>query len=411
MRIVGGIGNEKLIKYYQGLFNSHQRYYAIGLSERPGWQTSVNEHRLILEKITSRDAVGAFTCARQHASNTIDRVLAALEKRGKEADGSPAANGRPADEETGLHAQSSINQKTKRRMGMKFRFDKNVTALLEGSIDIHIHSAPDVYPRLLNDVELALSAKENGMRAILVKNHYFETAGRARLASDVADFPVFGGIALNLTNGGLNKHAVKMALKMGAKEVWMPTVHADYFVRNKNHVANLATEIGADVQGLVLVNKDGTLKDELYEIFDIIKEADAIFATGHVTKEEAKLAVREAAKRGVKKIIVTHPAATFVHYSVDDMKEILDLGATFLEHTWNDVTRQVSHPLQISVLFDFIKAVGAAHSIMSTDAGQWLNPPAAQQMGIYIKEALMSGISAKDVRTMVADNPAKILGI
>jgi len=100
---------------------------------------------------------------------------------------------------------------------MKFRFEKNVLDLLEGSIDIHIHSAPDVYPRLLNDVELAFSAKENGMRAILVKNHYFETAGRAQLATDVADFPVFGGIALNLTNGGLNKHAVKMALKMGAK--------------------------------------------------------------------------------------------------------------------------------------------------------------------------------------------------
>jgi deoxyribose-phosphate aldolase len=200
---------------------------------------------------------------------------------------------------------------------------------LEGSIDIHIHSAPDVYPRLLNDVELALSAKENGMRAILVKNHYSETAGRARLASDVAGFPVFGGIALNLTSGGMNKHAVRMALKMGAKEVWMPTVHADYFVKNKSHVANLATEIGAGVQGLVLIKEDGTLKDELYEIFDIIKEADAILATGHITKEEAKLTVREA----------------------------------------------------------------------------------AQQMGIYIKEALMSGLSAKDVRKMVADNPAKILGI
>jgi hypothetical protein len=294
---------------------------------------------------------------------------------------------------------------------MKFRFEKNVSALLEGSIDIHIHSAPDVYPRLLNDVELALSAKENGMRAILVKNHYFETAGRAQLAADVADFPVFGGIVLNLTNGGLNKHAVKMALKMGAKQIWMPTVHSQHFVQNKSHVANLATEIGDDVQGVSLVNEDGTLKDELYEIFGLIKEADAILATGHVTKEEAKLAVAEAAKRGLKRIIVTHPAATFVHYSVDDMKEILDLGATFLEHTWNDTTRQVSHPLHISTLFDVIKAVGAKHCIMSTDAGQWLNPPAAQQMGIYIKEALKSGISAQDVRTMVADNPAKILGL
>lgn len=294
---------------------------------------------------------------------------------------------------------------------MKFRFESNVRELLEGSIDIHIHSAPDVYPRLLNDVELALSAKENGMRAILLKNHYFETASRAQIASDVADFPVFGGIALNLSNGGLNKHAVKMALKLGAKQVWMPTVHSQYFVKNKDHVANLATEIGADVEGVSLVNEDGSLRDELYGIFDLIREAGAILATGHVTKEEAKIAVREAAKRGVGKIIVTHPAATFVHYSVDDMREILDLGASFLEHTWNDVTRQVSHPLEIPVLFDVIKSIGAQHCIMSTDAGQWLNPPAAQQMGIYIKEALKSGIPAQDIRTMVTDNPAKILGI
>jgi len=294
---------------------------------------------------------------------------------------------------------------------MKFRFDDKVTALLEGAIDFHIHSAPDVYPRLLNDVELALSAKENGMRGILIKNHYFETASRAQVASEVADFNVFGGIALNLTNGGLNKHAVRMALKLGAKQVWMPTVHSQYFVQNKSHVANLATEIGSDVQGVYLLNQDGSLKEELYPIFDLIIEFDAILATGHITKEEAKVLVKAAAGHGVKRIIITHPAATFVHYSIDEMKEILDLGATYLEHTWNDVTRQVSHPLKIDDLFDVIEAIGAKYNIMSTDAGQWLNPPAPQQLGIYIKEALKRGISEKDVRMMVADNPAKILGL
>ncbi len=294
---------------------------------------------------------------------------------------------------------------------MKFRFDNNVTALLEGAIDFHIHSAPDVYPRLLNDVELALSAKENGMRGILIKNHYFETASRAQIASEIAEFNVFGGIALNLTNGGINTHAVRMALKLGAKQVWLPTVHAQYFVQNKSHVANLATEISSDVQGIYLLNKDGSLREDLYPIFDLIAEYDAILGTGHVTKEEAKVAVREAAGRGVKRIMVTHPAATFVHYTIDDMKEILDLGATYLEHTWNDVTRQVSHPLNIDDLFAVIKAMGAKYNIMSTDAGQWLNPPAAQQMGIYIKEMLKRGISEKDVRTMVTDNPAKMLGL
>lgn len=294
---------------------------------------------------------------------------------------------------------------------MKFRFDDTVEGLLQGAIDIHIHPAPDVYPRLLNDVELALSAKENGMRAILLKNHYFETAGRARVASEVADFNVFGGIALNLTNGGINVHAVRMALKMGAKQVWLPTVHSQYFVKNKDHVANLATEISSDVQGIYLLKPDGSLREDLYPIFDLIAEFDAILGTGHVTMEEAKVAVKEAAGRGVKRILVTHPAATFVHYSVDDMKEILDLGATYLEHTWNDVTRQVSHPLEIDDLFKVIKAIDPKYNILSTDAGQWLNPPAPQQMGIYMKEMLKRGISEQDIRTMTADNPAKILGL
>ena len=48
---------------------------------------------------------------------------------------------------------------------------------------------------------------------------------------------------------------------------------------------------------------------------------------------------------------------------------------------------------------------------MSTDAGQWLNPVPAQQMGIFIKEMLKFGIPENDVRIMVADNPVKILGM
>ena len=219
--------------------------------------------------------------------------------------------------------------------------------LLEGAIDMHIHSAPDVYPRILNDVELALQAKEMGMRAIVIKNHFVITADRAQIAAAVADFPVFGGIALNLQVGGLNRHAVDTALKLGAKVVWLPTLHSQKFVQNKSHVANLAGELGDDLKGIYILNDDGSLKEVLYPIFKLIAEKDAILATGHVTMEEAKVAVREAAKTGVKKIVVTHPLASFVNYSVKDMREILDLGATYLEHVFNDTTRQVSHPIEI----------------------------------------------------------------
>ena len=294
---------------------------------------------------------------------------------------------------------------------MRLGFEKKVMDLLEGSIDIHIHSAPDIYPRILNVMDLARHAKENGMRAILVKNHFAMTAGLAKIASDETDFPVFGGIALNLPVGGLNIHAVDIALQLGTKIVWLPTLHSRKFVEHKSHVAHLAGGIRADVQGIYLLNDDGSLKEELYPIFDLIAERDAILGTGHVSVEEAKVAVREAAKRGVKRIVVTHPLASFCNYSVEDMKEILDLGATYLEHTYNDVTRQVSHPIKLEDLYNGIKAIGPKHCIMSTDSGQWLNPVPVQQMGIYIKDMLNFGISERDIRTMVSDNPAQVLGM
>ena len=294
---------------------------------------------------------------------------------------------------------------------MKLNFGQGVAHLLEGAIDIHIHSAPDVYDRIMNDMQLARHAKEMGMRAILIKNHFAMTADRASLASEETDFPVYGGLALNLSVGGLNPHAVEVALKFGAKIIWLPTLHSRKFVANKAHVANLAGEIKDGLEGIYILNDDDTLKEELFPIFKLIAQRGAILATGHVTIKEAKIAVREASKAGVKKIVVTHPLASFVDYSVEDMQETLSLGATYLEHVFNDTTRQVSHPIERKAIFEGIKSIGAEHCIMSTDSGQWLNPVPAQQMGIYINDMLMLGLSENEIRTMVMDNPSRALGL
>ncbi len=291
------------------------------------------------------------------------------------------------------------------------RFEKRVQKLLEGSIDVHIHSAPDIFPRIMNDVDLALSAKQEGMRAILIKSHVVITADRAEIASQVADFPVFGAIALNLPVGGLNFEAVEVALKMGAKEVWMPTIHASHYVAQKDHVPTLAKAVKEGMKGISLLNENGSLKEELYPIFKKIAEYDVALGTGHITIQEAKKVVKEAAKVGVKRIIVTHPLATFVNYSNEDMKEALDNGALFLEHVFNDVTRQVAYPITQKKIAEAIRAIGAKYIVMSTDSGQWLNPIPAQSMGIYIKDMLDLGISEEDVRMMVSTNPARMLGL
>jgi DNA-binding GntR family transcriptional regulator len=62
-------------------FPNRNRLPSISFAISFGWQFSVNEHRAILNGIKAKDAAGAERAARQHAYNTVDRVLARLEKK------------------------------------------------------------------------------------------------------------------------------------------------------------------------------------------------------------------------------------------------------------------------------------------------------------------------------------------
>lgn len=48
---------------------------------------------------------------------------------------------------------------------------------------------------------------------------------------------------------------------------------------------------------------------------------------------------------------------------------------------------------------------------MATDAGQRSNPVPVQQMGIFIQEMLLQGFAEQEIRRMIVDNPAKLLGL
>ncbi len=51
--------------------------------------------------------------------------------------------------------------------------------LLRGAYDTHIHVAPDVVPRIVDDVSLARRFAELGMDGFVLKSHYTSTAERA----------------------------------------------------------------------------------------------------------------------------------------------------------------------------------------------------------------------------------------
>jgi hypothetical protein len=287
--------------------------------------------------------------------------------------------------------------------------------LLRGAIDLHIHAAPDIVPRLLDDLALARAARDAGMAAIVLKSHHMLTADRARIAQSVVpDVRVFGGLALNLPAcGGLNPDAVEVAIRMGGKIVWLPTLSA------ANHIEKTKTRVtgnlgvmsrGFTPRPVPVVGEDGDVRAELAEILGLIAEADIILATGHLSVPEIKTVVDAAVAAGVRKILVNHPELWLIDMSIEDQRELAARGA-MMEVCIRSVTAPGHGETSPTLLAERIKAVGAAHVVMATDYGQVDSLPAPEGMCWYIGRMLDAGIPAADIRRMTQENPSRLLGL
>ena len=97
--------------------------------------------------------------------------------------------------------------------------------LIQGAYDLHVHSAPDVMPRKMDDLEMAQRIVASGMAGYALKSHYFCPAERAALSRKICPgCDSIGTITLNGSVGGINPMAVEMAARAGAKLLWFPPV-------------------------------------------------------------------------------------------------------------------------------------------------------------------------------------------
>ena len=77
--------------------------------------------------------------------------------------------------------------------------------LVRGAFDPHIHVAPDVVPRRIDDVALARRFLEVGLAGFVLKSHYTSTAERAAVVrAAVPGVEALGAITLNRAVGGMN---------------------------------------------------------------------------------------------------------------------------------------------------------------------------------------------------------------
>jgi hypothetical protein len=269
--------------------------------------------------------------------------------------------------------------------------------LLKDTVDMHIHAAPDIVERKVDAFELAMRAKKAGMKAIVLKCHDTPTTMLAWALNKVINgIKIYGSLTLNTSStGGINPEAVEVALKLGAKIIWMPTKSA----------ANELAYKGKS--GGIKILTDGTITKEVEETINILAENKGILATGHLSIEESTVLVDVAKSAGVEKLIVTHPLWPSINMPIDIQKELAKKGA-YIEHC-ADVTTKRGGSIKPKIIAEQIKAIGAEHCILTSDLGQPENPYPDEGFNQFLKSLLDEGISMDELKVMTSINPTKLL--
>jgi hypothetical protein len=282
-----------------------------------------------------------------------------------------------------------------------------------GTIDMHVHSHPDVFGRSMDDIDVARLAQAKGMRGIVLKNHVATTADRAALVMKVVPgIEVYGGIVLNKAVGGVNPDAVEWMHRMyggRGKIVWLPTFDAD------KHIKTLVSKDGS---GLT-VAPGGNVTAETEAVLKIIARENLVLATGHIHPEEVVAVAKKARELGVRNIMVTHGFTNIPGLSMEQAKQVADAGGMieicFLQFLTgpNAPYAWMKHWDQVNAknVAAAIKAVGAKSLVISSDLGQQGNMTHPDGLENAIAAMKAEGISDGDIDLMMRKNPAQLLGM
>lgn len=290
-------------------------------------------------------------------------------------------------------------------------------ALLKDAIDIHAHLDPDSFgahsaqaARALDVMDMAKQARKLRMRGFVIKQHYDQTAQLAYVTATAnPGIQVFGMLCMNLTVGGLNPDAVYhfAEVKGGlARIVSMPTWDSENNVRQSRNPTRKS----------VAVSRDGALLPEAKAVIAAVaaarvRDSGAALAlsTGHVSAAEALLVVAEARKQGIVRIVVTHAMGAPINMTLAQMQEAVRLGA-YIEFVGSFVIGEHAN-FTSRQYADAIRALGPDHVILSSDSGQVNRPFPPDMLALMAGQLRREGLTVAQLRTMMVDNPARLLGL
>ncbi len=286
--------------------------------------------------------------------------------------------------------------------------------VLDGAVDLHTHSGPSPFPRRLNHVEASYDAARINMRAILIKSHHHNTVMDLLAMRDLlkdAPTPAYGGVALNSEVGGVNPSAVAVAIQMGGRAVWGPTVSAARHIEAHSHDDGFPTA-GSNLEEKEesIFDESGDVSAQTVRVTQLVAEADIMLTGGHLDVESQKALFATARENGVRRLLLHHPDF-IIGASDDDVHELLSYGA-YVEHEMSMYHPAVEAPgFAISRLVDWIEKIGPERTVIDSDLGQLQNPLPVDGYIYVIQQLLDHGIAEKDVRQMICRNTAFLLGL
>jgi hypothetical protein len=291
-----------------------------------------------------------------------------------------------------------------------------LNALLQEAYDLHVHSAPDVLPRKMDDIEMAKRIISSGMKGYAIKSHFICTSERAELIRKM--FPAchaIGTITLNSAAGGINPMAVEIAGRSGARLVWFPTVDSQhereslvtYPPDKLPYWAKILNQMKAEGinSPTIYILKNGKLMPEVFDVLDIIAKYKMILATSHLSKEEAFALVKAAQERKVERIMITHADFPSTFYTVEEQKQFLKYGA-YIEHCYNT---PATGKVPWETVVEQIRGIGAKHVVLTTDLGHTTGAFPDEGLALFAQKLLEKGFNETEIRTMMVNNPALLV--
>lgn len=271
--------------------------------------------------------------------------------------------------------------------------------------DLHVHAAPDVTPRRGDDVDLVERYERAGYAGCVLKGHYESTVGRAALAGRGRRLAVHGGLALNGHVGGFNPVAVAAALAAGARVVWLPT--ADAHTQQAAGLPRLCDrDPRLDSATYAAPPVDPSTGPALRLILELVGEADAVLATGHLSGAEIGRLLPVARRSGVRRVLLTHPSYTVPGLSPAETAELTATGA-IAEVTAFQLLHQAG--CDAARLAELIRAVGPERVALSSDAGQPDSPPPPEALDRLVDALAQEGIDRGALDAMRGEVPERLV--